>query len=334
MTEACCYKTRNNEVVECNLCVINCKIKDGASGFCGVRENKEGKLYSSIYGKLSSFSTDFIEKAPLYHFHPNHKFLTIGSVGCNMKCDFCLTWSITQVDPSSVKTDELAIEKVIKSAKELDCRGIVFTHSEPSLNIEYYTEIMKRAADLANVFATNGLITLEAFESIAPYVDAVALTIKGNENFYKDICGVKIDKSHFTRLVKKIKEEGIHLEIVYVLIPGHNDDEESLNELFLLAKEADAPLIFLHFFPSYKMDNMDSTTEEALEKALNLAYRNGLSYVYMENIFAHPGKSTYCGKCKEAVIKREGYGIVEWNLDDGCCKFCGAKVPVIGEAYR
>ena len=142
MTEACCYRTLSNDVTVCNLCIINCKIKDGASGFCDVRENQGGVLHSLIYGKLSSFSTDFIEKAPLYHFYPNHKFLTIGSVGCNLKCDFCLTWSITQVDPSSVKTDELGVEKVIKSTKELDCRGIVYTHSEPSLNIEYYTDIL------------------------------------------------------------------------------------------------------------------------------------------------------------------------------------------------
>jgi pyruvate formate lyase activating enzyme len=334
MTEACCYRTRDNNVVECNLCIINCKIKDGGAGFCGVRENQGGTLINTIYGKLSSFSTDFIEKAPLYHFYPNHKFMTIGSVGCNMKCDFCLTWSITQVDLQSVKTDELGVEKVIKSARELDCKGIVFTHSEPALNIEYYKEIMEKAkeAGLVNVFATNGLVTLEAFESSAPYVDAVALTIKGSEDFYKEVCGVKIDKSHFTTLVKKIKEKGIHLEIVYVLIPGQNDDEESLDELFGLAKDADAPLIFLRFFPSHKMDNLDSTTEAALEKALNAAYEGELSYVYMENIFAHPGKNTYCGKCRKVVIEREGYGIVEWNIEGGKCGFCGAKIPVIGEA--
>ena len=334
MTEACCYKTRDNNVVECNLCIINCKIKDGGTGFCGVRENKGGKLYSTIYGKLSSFSTDFIEKAPLYHFYPNHKFLTIGSVGCNLKCDFCLTWSITSVDPQSVKTDELGIEKIIKSARELACRGIVYTHSEPALNIEYYQEIMEKAksAGLANVFATNGLITLDAFENIAPYVDAVALTIKGNEDFYREVCGVKVDKSHFTKLVKKIRERGIHLEIVYVLIQGQNDDEKSLGELFGLAKGAEAPLIFLRFFPSHKMSDLDSTTEGELERALNAAYDEGLKYVYMENIFAHPGKNTYCWKCRKMVVEREGYGIVEWNIDNGACRFCGAAVPVIGEA--
>jgi pyruvate formate lyase activating enzyme len=335
MTEACCWKSHEN-AVECNLCIINCKIKEGDAGFCGVRENQKGKLYTSIYGKLSSFSTDFIEKAPLYHFYPNHKFLTVGSVGCNLKCDFCLTWSITQVDPQSVETDELGIEKIIKSAHELSCRGIVYTHSEPALNLEYYIELAKNAkgAGLTNVFATNGLISLEAFEKIADCLDAVALTIKGNADFYKEVCGVKVDKSHFLQLTKKIKEKGIHLEVVYVLIPGQNDSEESLIELIELVKDADAPLIFLRYFPSYKMDDLDSTSEEALEIALNMAYDKGLKHVYIENIFSHPGKNTYCEGCKKPVIKREGYGIVEWNLIDGHCKFCGAKIPIRGEAHR
>ncbi len=107
-----------------------------------------------------------------------------------------------------------------------------------------------------------------------------------------------------------------------------------MEELTGLVKKADAPLIFLRFFPSYKMDNMDSTREKDLENALNIAYKKGLEYVYIENIFAHPGKNTYCAKCKEPVIKREGYGIVEWNLDEGMCKFCKAKIPILGEAVR
>jgi pyruvate formate lyase activating enzyme len=335
MTEACCFKAHDN-FVECNLCIINCKIKEGSTGFCGVRENRGGKLYNTIYGKLSSFSTDFIEKAPLYHFYPNHKFLTIGGVGCNLKCDFCLTWNITQVEPQTVETDELDVEKIIKSAKELECRGIVYTHSEPTLNIEYYRELMKDAKEngLVNAFATNGLITLEAFDIIGNYLDAVSLTIKGSEGFYKEVCGVKVDRAHFPPLIKRIKEKGIHLEIVYILIPGKNDDEGSLNDLIELVKDADSPLIFLRFFPSYKMDSLGSTPEEALENALNMAYDKGLKHVYVENIHSHPGKNTYCESCKKPVIKREGYGIVEWNIGGGSCKFCGTKIPIIGEAKR
>ncbi len=331
MNVAWCYDT--NGTVKCNLCILRCEIKDGKRGFCRTRENRGGKLYNIIYGKLSSFSTDFIEKAPLYHFYPNHSFLTIGSVGCNLKCKFCLTWNITQVRPDEVRADELTIEEIVESAKKLHCRGIVYTHSEPTLNIEFYAELMKAAKDngLSNVFATNGFISLEAFNLISEHLDAVALTIKGTEDFYKRICRVNVDFEHISRLMGKIKNLGIHLEVVNVLIPGHNDDKDSLLELVDLVKKSDTPLIFLRFFPSYKMDNLDSPSEEKLENALNLAYQRGLKYVYLENIYSHPGKNTYCEKCKKVLVKREGYGIVEWNLKEGHCPYCGTKIPIIGE---
>jgi len=335
MIEAWCYESHDT-IVECDLCIINCKIKNGKKGFCRVRENQEGKLYSLIYGKLSSFSTDFIEKAPCYHFYPNHKFLTIGSAGCNLRCKFCLTWSITQVDPQGIRTDELGVEKIVRSAKELGCKGVVYTHSEPTLNIEYYAKLMKKAKDndLVNVFATNGFISLKAFDLIADCLDAVVLTIKGDRDFYNKACGVDFDKVHLSDLTRVIKAKGIHLEIVYLLIPGYNDNRNSLVELAGFVKNTNAPLIFLRFFPSYKMDNLGSTSEERLEHALNLAYQKGLKYVYVENIYSHPGKNTYCEQCKKPLIKREGYGIVEWNLkDDNSCKFCGTKIPIIGEGY-
>ncbi|MFQ5887438.1 MAG: AmmeMemoRadiSam system radical SAM enzyme, partial [Candidatus Hydrothermarchaeales archaeon] len=312
MMVAWCYDGNTN--VKCNLCVLQCEIKNGKRGFCRTRENRNGKLYNVVYGRLSSFSTDYIEKAPLYHFYPNHTFLIIGSVGCNLRCKFCLTWNITQVRPEDVKADELGIEEIVDSAKKLYCRGIVYTHSEPTLNIEFYAELMRVAKDngLVNVFATNGFISLEAFDLISERLDAVTLTIKGTRDFYQKICGVNADFNHLPKLMEKIKEREIHLEVVYVLIPEHNDDEESLLELINLVKKSDAPLIFLRFIPSYKMDRLDSTSEERLENALNLAYKNGLKYVYLENIFSHPGKNTYCEKCKNLLIKREGYGIIEW----------------------
>jgi pyruvate formate lyase activating enzyme len=335
MLEACCYEDLKDKRVKCNLCILKCMIRDGKRGFCRVRENKGGRLYNIIYGKLSSLSTDYIEKAPLYHFYPNHKFLTLGSLGCNLKCDFCLTWNITQVEPSEVKVDEMPAEKIVRSAKELTCKGIVYTHSEPTMNLEYYAEIMREAKKhgLVNVFATNGLISLEALDMLLDSVDAIPLTVKGSGDFYSRVCGARVEISHFERLVDAINDGGIHLEMVYVLISGFNDDEESLHQVIGLADRGNAPLIFLRFFPSYRMDHLDSPPEEEMERALNMAYGHGLKYAYLENIYSHPGKNTYCENCKKSLIKREGYGVVEWNLNGDRCSFCGVEIPVVGEPY-
>lgn len=330
--EACCYAPQDDGSVECNLCIINCRIPQGKRGLCRVRENRDGKLYALTYGLLSSFSTDFVEKVPLYHFYPNHKFLTVGSAGCNLGCKFCLTWSITQVEPEDVDLEEMAVDAMVRSAKELDTMGVVYTHSEPTLNIEYYTEMAKAARDagLKNVFATNGFVTQDAFEMISPYLDAVALTVKGTEEFYKKTCGVHYNRDHLTSLCKGINEKSIHLEVVHILVPGPGM-EANADEAILIAREAGAPLIFLRFFPSHKMDKIRSTPEDDMEAMLGRAYAAGVRYAYVENIHYHPGKTTYCESCKTPLIRREGYGIVDWRLEGRLCSVCGTRIPIVGE---
>jgi pyruvate formate lyase activating enzyme len=246
-----------------------------------------------------------------------------------------LTWNLTQVEPREVAADVMEAERIVKSARELNCRGIVYTHSEPTLNLEYYLEIMKlaRKEGIVNAFATNGLISPEGLDIISDYLDAIALTVKGTEGFYGKICGFRVRKSDLMRAVEDIREREIHLELVYVLIPGFNDDEASLKETVEFARAGRSPLIFLRFFPSYKMDNLNSTPEEVLEKAVNFAYNQGVKYVYLENIYAHPAKNTYCGECRRLLIKREGYGIVEWNLNEKRCPTCGARAPIVGEPF-
>ncbi len=331
MREAWFYSSEG-DALRCEACILRCDIGEGESGFCKARRNIAGKLYNTIYGKLSSFSIDYIEKAPLYHFYPNHKFLSLGSVACNLRCQFCLAWNISQVPPEEVKAMEMEVHCLINAARALDCKGFVYTHSEPTLNIEYYAEIMKQAKDkdLANVFSTNGLLTMEAFQKISDHLDAIALTVKGSEEFYREKCGAKAKgiHEHLNELVDEIMEKGIHLEIVGLVIPGYLDE---LSSAIDYAVRADSPLILLRFFPSHAMDATPSPTEEELEQVLQLAYDRGVKYAYLENIFAHPGKNTYCEVCRAPLVRREGFGIVEWGLMEGRCAHCGASIPIVGE---
>jgi pyruvate formate lyase activating enzyme len=68
----------------CHLCPHNCSIKPAEEGICGVRENRDGRLYSMNYGKVSSLNVDPIEKKPLFHFYPGEPVFSLGSVGCSL----------------------------------------------------------------------------------------------------------------------------------------------------------------------------------------------------------------------------------------------------------
>ena len=336
LREACCYERLSEGRVRCNLCIRRCSIGEGERGFCRVRGNRGGRLYNLYYGELSSFSVDYVEKTPLYLFYPNHQFLNLGGVGCNLACEFCLAWNITQVEPEEVRTSRLTPEQIVSAAIATRCRGIVYTHSEPTLNLEFYLEVMRAARErgLKNVLATNGYVTLEAFSMLEPYLDAVALTVKGSAEFYSRRCGFTYAREHLHALAERIRRAGIHLEVVMVLVPNENDDEASVAEAVELAKRGDAGIIFLRFIPSYQMDELEATPEATLERALSYAYSRGV-VAFMENIFSHPGKSLYCQSCGKVLLRREGYGVVEWNLhtsgEKNFCRACGAPAKVVGD---
>lgn len=330
------FERVGNGRVKCTLCVRECVLEPGQRGACRVRVNRQGEIHSLIYGRLSTYSVEYVEKIPLYLYYPNSQFITLGSAGCNLGCDFCLTWNITQVEPEEVDLSPLSPDNIVKSARALRARGIAYTHSEPTLNIEYYLEVMKTAvrSGLKNVFATNGIISLEALHTILNHVDAFAVTFKGSRKFYSRACHFSPPEGHLSRVLRSIRDAGKHLELVYVLIPGKNDDTQSLKELAALASEVEAPVILLRFFPSYRYERVESTPEESLERARDYLIGAGVGHVFLENIFSHPGKNVYCRECGKVLVSRQGYGVVEWNLrtegEENYCIFCGSKSQVLG----
>jgi hypothetical protein len=60
--EALLYEKLTDSRVQCALCAHRCKINSGRRGLCGVRENKDGILYSLVFGTLIAEHVDPIEK--------------------------------------------------------------------------------------------------------------------------------------------------------------------------------------------------------------------------------------------------------------------------------
>ena len=83
MKEAMFYEAIPGDRVRCHLCNHQCRIKDGKRGICGVRENRGGRLYSLVYGRIIAEHIDPIEKKPLFNFLPGSRAFSIGTVGCN-----------------------------------------------------------------------------------------------------------------------------------------------------------------------------------------------------------------------------------------------------------
>lgn len=272
--------------VHCRLCPHNCVIKPGKTGACGVRKNKDGKLYSLNYGKVASISLDPIEKKPLYRFHPGKAILSIGTFGCNLKCSFCQNWSISHESPKTYDTNP---EEIVKKAQDLVSRGnigIAYTYNEPSIWYEFVYDTAKLSSEkgLLNVLVTNGFINREPLLELLPYIDAMNIDVKAyTAKFYNEICKASLENVKET---VEISAQKCHVEVTTLVIPGLNDSVEEIGKLsrWLSSISPEIPLHLSRFFPNYRMQDRPPTPKETLVKARKKALEY-LNHVYLGNVF-------------------------------------------------
>ena len=320
---------QNNGKLECLLCPHFCKLTNGRTGICGVRKNTGKKIELITYGILSGYSLDPVEKKPLYHFFPGHNILSIGSFGCNMRCDFCQNFHISQKVPESL-VPEMTINKIIKDALSTDKNiGVAFTYNEPIIWIEYIRDVAEIAKKegLYTVMVSNGYVNPDPLDEIIEFIDAFNIDLKAfNDKFYSVLTGAKLEP--VKNSLKQIARSGRHLEITTLIIPGQNDDEKEMKlQSEWIADELghDVPLHLSKYFPTYKRDS-PPTPEGTLEKLFDNASEN-LDYVYMGNIRSVKGQNTSCNACGTEVTIRAGYNTRLVNLDeDGKCTECGKQI--------
>lgn len=332
MEEVEFYEKRGDGEVQCHLCPRNCVIGEGKRGYCGVRENREGKLYSLVYGKPCTINVDPIEKKPLYHFAPGTNCLSIATVGCNLGCKFCQNWQIAH--PERIFGRNVSPEEVVERVKESRVPGIAYTYTEPTIAWEYYLDIMKlaRREGLYNVWVSNGYTSLDAIKKMGEYLDAINVDIKGDKEFYRKLCAVP-DMSPIFEALKEYKKQGVWIEVTNLIIPGYNDTREKVEELVKWVKEnlgTETPIHFSAFFPHYKMKDTPPTGVETLEMAVETAEKMEMKYVYLGNLPSHRKESTYCPKCGAKVIDRSGFSVTSVNWK---CPECNEEIALAGKKW-
>ncbi|MBD3295740.1 MAG: AmmeMemoRadiSam system radical SAM enzyme [Candidatus Omnitrophica bacterium] len=330
--EAMLWEKRRKNDVKCALCAHRCLIKPGAAGVCGVRRNEGGTLYTCAYGRAIAANTDPVEKKPLYHFLPGSKAFSIATAGCNFKCSYCQNWSISQLGNESgcLPGEDLPPEEVVGRAVRGGCRSISYTYTEPTIFFEYAydTAVLARQKGLANAFVTNGYMTPEAIDKIAPVLDAANVDLKAFKgSTYADICEARLEP--VLESIRLLKKAGIWVEVTTLVVPGLNDSDEELSSIasFIAGVSREIPWHVSRFHPDYQYDAVGATPAATIEKAVNTGRGKGLKYIYPGNMGAV--SDTVCPSCGEKLLSRDLFSTEIFPAfgEDGKCGSCGERIP-------
>jgi pyruvate formate lyase activating enzyme len=328
--EALFYKKLDDLNVQCLLCPRECVIADGKRGFCRNRENQGGALYTLIYGKPVVVDVGPIEKAPLYHFIPGHFRLCITCASCNLRCKHCQNWHLSQKDFEELNPHFYSPLEIVQQAKKQGLNSISFTYTEPTVYYEYLYDIslIARENGIKTSIVSNGYINREPLLKLLSVLDAVKIDLKGfSEEFYKSICSASLKP--VLESLMTVKKEKVWLEVVNLVIPTLNDDPKMMNEMCRWIKGnlgLETPLHFTRFHPDYKLAHLPPTPISTLDKAYEIAKKNGLMYVYIGNVPGHVYNSTYCPSCDRNVIFRMHMDVVEMDVVGGKCRFCNSPI--------
>jgi pyruvate formate lyase activating enzyme len=335
IVEARFYEKLPYRKIRCKLCPRECVIDDRERGYCGVRENRGGKYYSLVHSRVCAAHIDPIEKKPFFHFAPGTMAFSVGTAGCNVNCKMCQNWEISQFRPEQVTSDYLPPAKLAAMAQQYRCPSIAYTYSEPVVFCEYVLDAAEagHAVGVKSAVVSGGYMQTDPLKELCRHVDAIKVDLKAfSEKFYKEV--VNGELKPVLNALATIRKQGAWNEIVYLVIPTLNDSDAEFKALAQWVKAElgpDVPLHFSRFHPEYLLKNLPPTPVPTLERAKAICDAEGLHYVYIGNVPGHPAESTYCPKCRRAVVERAGYTVKAMHLNRGKCQNCRQPIPGIWE---
>lgn len=332
MHEALFYQQAGAGTVVCGLCCHRCRIKVGARGRCGVRENRDGKLISLVYGRLVSQNIDPIEKKPMFHFLPGSRSLSIATVGCNFQCLHCQNYQISQypkLHNGEISGVNRSPGSVVDEAVRSGCASISYTYVEPTIFYEFAYDCARLAKEkgIKNVFVSNGYMTAEVIRHLAPVLDGINIDLKAfTADFYQTICKARLEP--VLESIRLFHELGVLVEVTTLVIPGLNDSDEELRSIarFLRSVSPHIPWHVTGFYPTYKMLDRPATPLATLKKAREIGLAEGLRFVYEGNVPGSGGEDTFCPGCSTRLIQRSGFTSQTVAMIDGRCEKCGMTI--------
>ncbi len=329
--EASYYERLEEGEVRCLLCPTACELAPGIRGACRVRENQGGVLKTLVYGRAASVDIDPVEKKPFHHLLPGSSTFSFSTAGCNMSCRNCHNWQLAQSPPERLPARDLQPRALVDAARLRHIPIITGTYAEPLVYAEYLLDVARLGNEhgLLSTMVTAGRVERRPLLDLCRELKAVKVDLKSmSEEFYRTNCGGNLGPVLDT--IRTVKEQGLWLEIVYLVIPTLNDGDSEIKRAsrWLLENVGpDVPLHFNRFHPHHRLRNLPPTPYETMDRCHGIARSEGVNFVYTGNLPGHPAESTYCPGCGELVLQRRGYQLGENHIQNGNCAWCAEELP-------
>ncbi len=222
--------------------------------------------------------------------------------GCNMDCLYCQNWEYRRMVREG--KPRITVDELVESVNE-KTTCVCFFGGDPAPWSIHALETARRMLDKARsmglrifrvCWETNGLwnpaLLRRAVELSLETGGIVKIDFKAwSPEVYYALIGV--EPRHVELIRKNIKLVAEYFDkrpdppllvISTLLVPGYVDEYEIDNMTRYIAEiNPDIPYIFLGFHPDYMLTDLPRTSINHARKAVEIAKRNGLRNIYVEN---------------------------------------------------
>ncbi len=247
----------------------------------------------------------------------------------------CQNWVTSQAlrdEAATAPVEEISAAQIVAAARRTGSRVVTSTYNEPLITSEWAAAVFRlaREADLLCSYVSNGNGTEEVLEYLRPWVSLYKVDLKGfRDRPYRDLGGTL---ERVTWTIRALHEKGFWVEVVTLVVPGHNDSPEELRDLarFLVSVSPDIPWHVTAFHPDYRMGDRAPTSARTLLRAAETGAAEGLRFVYAGNL---PGvvrswENTHCPGCRAVLVERLGFRVLSNRIGaDGRCPGCRRPIP-------
>jgi pyruvate formate lyase activating enzyme len=301
---------------QCRICANECRIPQGARGYCGLR-TYTGDGLSGANARMGNVSwyydalptncvADWVcpggtgagyPRFAYYHgAEYGYKNLAVFYQACSFDCLFCQNWDYrySATQPSSVDASDLS------QAVDDRTSCICYFGGDPTPQLPHAIRASRLALEqnrgriLRICWETNGsmhpALLKQAAELSLSSGGCIKFDLKAwGEELHIALCGVSNKRTieNFVLLADYINERPSPPFLIAstLLIPGYIDKEEiSKISAFIASLSPDIPYALLAFHPGFMMNDLPPTSKRHAQECLAAAEAQGLRNVRLGNL--------------------------------------------------